>query len=246
MIETKTSLTRLYRGARIAVAATALLVMLGCDNDKDVDPPAELTQIKATRDVHRDWSVGLGGDSERMRLALRPNGVDGVVYRLRQRGDGAGPGARCGETVGEYAGGEILARIGPSGIHQEVSSVTKGTRGRGVAELVQRRNRVFESESEAPGGVDQEGSIDDSDRVGKDRDPSHFGRQQPTIASLACVQHRAIEADHLVGARHAIATWDHCAMSFGIVPPIGVGGGASFRVRIYSHRGLAENVWIPQ
>src|SRR5690242_18339910 len=87
MIGTKTSLHRLYRGARIAVAATALLVMLGCDNDKEVDPPAELTNIKATRDVHRDWSVGLGGDSERMRLALRPNVVDGVVYAASHDGE---------------------------------------------------------------------------------------------------------------------------------------------------------------
>lgn len=87
MIETKTSLNRLHRGARIAVAATALLVMLGCDNDKEVDPPAELTKIQSTRDVHRDWSVGLGGDSERMRLALRPNVVDGVVYAASHDGE---------------------------------------------------------------------------------------------------------------------------------------------------------------
>lgn len=87
MIDEKTSLNRLYRGARIAVAATALLVMLGCDNDKEVDPPAELTKIQSTRDVHRDWSVGLGGDSERMRLALRPTVVDGVVYAAAHDGE---------------------------------------------------------------------------------------------------------------------------------------------------------------
>jgi outer membrane protein assembly factor BamB len=87
MIDKKASLNRLYRGARIAVAATALLVMLGCDNDKEVDPPAELTDIKATRDVHRVWSVGLGGDSERMRLALRPNVVDGIVYAASHDGE---------------------------------------------------------------------------------------------------------------------------------------------------------------
>lgn len=87
MIETNSSLNRLYRGARIAAAATALLVMLGCDNDKEVDPPAELTEIKATRDVHRVWTAGLGGDSERMRLALRPNVVDGVVYAASHDGE---------------------------------------------------------------------------------------------------------------------------------------------------------------
>lgn len=87
MIDKKTSLNRLYRGARIAAAATALLVMLGCDNDKEVDPPAELTEIKATRDVHRVWTAGLGGDSERMRLALRPNVVDGIVYAASHDGE---------------------------------------------------------------------------------------------------------------------------------------------------------------
>jgi outer membrane protein assembly factor BamB len=87
MIDKKASLNRLYRGARIAAAATALLVMLGCDNDKEVDPPAELTEIKATRDVHRVWTAGLGGDSERMRLALRPNVVDGIVYAASHDGE---------------------------------------------------------------------------------------------------------------------------------------------------------------
>ncbi|MBM0104625.1 outer membrane protein assembly factor BamB [Steroidobacter sp. S1-65] len=87
MIDKKTSLTRLYRGARIAAAATALLVMLGCDNDKEVDPPAELTEITTTRDVQRLWTVGLGGDSERLRLALKPNVVDGVVYAASHDGE---------------------------------------------------------------------------------------------------------------------------------------------------------------
>jgi len=87
MIEKHASLNRLYRGARIAAAATALLVMLGCDNDKEVDPPAELTEIDATRDVRRVWTAGLGGDSERMRLALRPNVVDGIVYAASHDGE---------------------------------------------------------------------------------------------------------------------------------------------------------------
>lgn len=86
MIDTRTSLTRLFRGARLAAAATALLVMLGCDNDKEVDPPAELTDITATRDVHRLWSVGLGGDAERLRLALRPAVVDDTVYAASHDG----------------------------------------------------------------------------------------------------------------------------------------------------------------
>ena len=87
MIDNQTSLTRLYRGARIAAAATALLVMLGCDNDKEVDPPAELTEITTTRDVQRVWTAGLGGDSERLRLALKPTVVEGVVYAASHDGE---------------------------------------------------------------------------------------------------------------------------------------------------------------
>ena len=99
MIDTKTSLTRLYKGARIAAAMTALLVMLGCDNDKEVDPPAELTDIKATRDVHRVWSAGLGGDSERLRLALKPNVVEGVVYAASHDGEVIAMNAQSGKRV---------------------------------------------------------------------------------------------------------------------------------------------------
>lgn len=87
MIETKTSLQRLYRGARVAAAATALLVMLGCDNDKEVDPPAELTQISTTRDVRRVWTAGLSGDAEKLRLALKPLVVEGTVYAASHKGE---------------------------------------------------------------------------------------------------------------------------------------------------------------
>lgn len=87
MIQPTASLTRLYRGARVAAAATALLIVLGCDNDKDVDPPAELTKIAATRDVHKVWSAGLGGDAERLRLALKPAVVEGRVYAASHDGE---------------------------------------------------------------------------------------------------------------------------------------------------------------
>jgi outer membrane protein assembly factor BamB len=87
MIETNASLTRLYRGTRVAAAATALLILLGCDNDKEVDPPAELTEITTTRDVRRVWSAGLGGDAERLRLALKPVVVEGRVYAASHDGE---------------------------------------------------------------------------------------------------------------------------------------------------------------
>jgi outer membrane protein assembly factor BamB len=87
MIDPNASLTRLYRGARVAAAATALLILLGCDNDKEVDPPAELTKMTNTRDVRRVWSTGLGGDAERLRLALKPVIVEGRVYAASHDGE---------------------------------------------------------------------------------------------------------------------------------------------------------------
>lgn len=99
MIDNQTFLTRLYRGARIAAAATALLVMLGCDNDKEVDPPAELTEITTTRDVRRVWTVGLGGDSERLRLALKPTVVEGVVYAASHDGEVVAMAADTGKRT---------------------------------------------------------------------------------------------------------------------------------------------------
>ena len=93
------SWSQLARGARVAAAATALLVMLGCDNDKEVDPPAELTKITTTRDVRKAWSVGLGGDSERLRLALKPAVVDGVVYAASHDGEVAAFSADKGKRV---------------------------------------------------------------------------------------------------------------------------------------------------
>lgn len=144
MIDTKTSLTRLYRGARVAAAATALLVMLGCDNDKEVDPPAELTEITTTRDVQRLWTMGLGGDSERLRLALKPNVVDGVVYAASHDGEvvaiaadsgkrqwiaktklalSAGPEVGAGLVVLGSSDGDIIALDATSGAQRWRQSI---------------------------------------------------------------------------------------------------------------------------
>jgi outer membrane protein assembly factor BamB len=130
MIDTRTSLARLFRGARLAAVVTALLVMLGCDKDKEVDPPAELTDIKATRDVHRLWSAGLGGGAERLRLALRPAVVEDTVYAASHDGVvvafaadsgkrlwqtktklplSAGPGVGAGLVVLGSSDGDIIA-----------------------------------------------------------------------------------------------------------------------------------------
>lgn len=83
----QTSLTSLRRALRAAVVGATLLVALGCSNDKEVDPPAELVDIVTTRDVQRVWNTGLGGKSDRLRLALQPRIVEGVVYTASHGGE---------------------------------------------------------------------------------------------------------------------------------------------------------------
>ncbi|HEY7640132.1 MAG TPA: outer membrane protein assembly factor BamB [Steroidobacteraceae bacterium] len=72
--------------AVLAALGVAALALAGC-KDKDLDPPAELVDIVAKRTVHREWSAGLGGDSKRLRLALRPMVVDGKVYAASHDGE---------------------------------------------------------------------------------------------------------------------------------------------------------------
>ena len=69
-----------------ALGVAALITLAACD-DKEVDPPAELVDIVQTRSVQRLWTASFGGDSERLRLALRPIVVDGVVYVASHDGE---------------------------------------------------------------------------------------------------------------------------------------------------------------
>jgi outer membrane protein assembly factor BamB len=71
----------------LAALGAALLALAGCSNDKEVDPPAELVDIVAKRNVQRTWSAGLGGDSASLRLALRPVVVDGTLYAASHEGE---------------------------------------------------------------------------------------------------------------------------------------------------------------
>jgi len=75
------------RWTRALILLVALIGVAACDKDKDPDPPAELTDIVATRNVDQLWSVGLGGDSENLRLALRPLVAEGVVYAASHDGE---------------------------------------------------------------------------------------------------------------------------------------------------------------
>jgi outer membrane protein assembly factor BamB len=76
--------------ARVVIAcviAGAFVGTVGCSKDEAAEKPAELVDIKATRNVSRVWSVGLGGDAVHLRLALRPLVADDVVYAASHDGE---------------------------------------------------------------------------------------------------------------------------------------------------------------
>jgi outer membrane protein assembly factor BamB len=110
--------------------AAALINVLGCSNEKEVDPPAELTDIVQTRKTDRTWTANLGGGAERLRLALRPEVNEGVLYAASHDGEvvamaadtgrrawvaktrlplSAGPGIGAGLIVLGSSDGDVIA-----------------------------------------------------------------------------------------------------------------------------------------
>jgi outer membrane protein assembly factor BamB len=89
---TRAALSRTRTPARLvagfAVAAVALLG--ACSKEKDVEPPAELVDFKATLKVDRLWSAKVSGDDPVLRLGLGPS-TDGE--RLYVAGSGGEVGA---------------------------------------------------------------------------------------------------------------------------------------------------------
>jgi len=86
------------RVALSALGAVAFLALAAC-SDKEIDPPAELVDIKPTRVVHREWTASLGGDSASLRLALRPIVVDGTVYAASHDGEVMAISAQNGKRL---------------------------------------------------------------------------------------------------------------------------------------------------
>lgn len=52
------------------LAAAALLLVGACSKNKNIDPPAELTDFQSTIQVQRAWSAGVGGGEPKLRLGL--------------------------------------------------------------------------------------------------------------------------------------------------------------------------------
>jgi outer membrane protein assembly factor BamB len=78
---------RFLRLAGWLALGLAFVGLTACDKDKDPDPPAKLVDIVPKRNVKELWSVGLGGGSKALRLALRPVAVEGVVYAASHDGE---------------------------------------------------------------------------------------------------------------------------------------------------------------
>jgi outer membrane protein assembly factor BamB len=83
---------------RLLVFVTSLAVLAACDKDKDVDPPAELVDLKATLAVQEIWSVGMGGGGEKLRLALGLSGDSGTLYAASRDGEVRALDAANGRT----------------------------------------------------------------------------------------------------------------------------------------------------
>ena len=68
------------RTATRVICALVFFAVLAACSDKEVEEPAELVDFDAQLNVKSVWSRSFGGDSERLRLALKPAVVEGVVY----------------------------------------------------------------------------------------------------------------------------------------------------------------------
>jgi outer membrane protein assembly factor BamB len=60
-------------GGVAGLALAALLLLGACTKEKDVEPPAELVDFKATLKVDRAWSSRVSGDDAVLRLGLGPS-----------------------------------------------------------------------------------------------------------------------------------------------------------------------------
>jgi outer membrane protein assembly factor BamB len=84
--------------ASAAVAALAML-LVACDSDKDIEPPAALVAIDAKLAVERVWNAGLGGKDRSLRLGLAPAVADGKVYAAGGAGTVAAFEGASGHTL---------------------------------------------------------------------------------------------------------------------------------------------------
>ncbi len=81
----------------LVLVACGLLV--ACSRDKNVEPPADLVDIRATLDVREVWTQKLGGGGEKLRLALGLALQEGTLYAAARDGEVEALQATTGRRV---------------------------------------------------------------------------------------------------------------------------------------------------
>jgi outer membrane protein assembly factor BamB len=66
---------------------SALAALAACEKNKNVDPPAELTDFKATAKVEKVWSSGIGGGEPELRLGLGLGREGDTIFAAGHNGD---------------------------------------------------------------------------------------------------------------------------------------------------------------
>jgi outer membrane protein assembly factor BamB len=109
---------------------SVLAGLAACEKNKNIDPPAELTDFKATAKVEKVWSSGIGGGDPELRLGLGISRDGDLIFAAGHSGDigafdiktgkrvwktdtklplSGGPGAGQGVVVAGADHGDIVA-----------------------------------------------------------------------------------------------------------------------------------------
>jgi len=98
----------------LGLALLGLSVLLGCASKKDkAEPPAALTTIEKTLDVHKLWSSKVGKGSVKLRLGLRPASDGARVFAGGHNGAVTAFDAQTGRKVWSVKTDLVLA-AGPA------------------------------------------------------------------------------------------------------------------------------------
>jgi outer membrane protein assembly factor BamB len=83
----------------VLLCLSALVLAAACSKEKNVEPPAELVDFKASLAIDRVWSVSTGGGDDHMRLALAPVVEGDVLYAAGDGGDVLAIDAKTGRKI---------------------------------------------------------------------------------------------------------------------------------------------------
>jgi outer membrane protein assembly factor BamB len=85
-----------------SISLAALLLtsaVIGCANKDTTEPPASLVAFDQTLDIRKVWSKKVGGDTERLRLGLRPASDGARIYAGGHDGRAAALDALTGREI---------------------------------------------------------------------------------------------------------------------------------------------------